>query len=145
MRRKRYRSERDVCQIGIFTRPLRNIIPKRLSWFKIPKKCVLPLGNQRKRNTSVFPQFLPILRRKSFVAILLCRNLNSNTLNFVSVVHRNGSWWVFSRFTWLYIRKNIFRKPRSLAFHWRRSLSFENDLIIFCKLSRFILLHEKFL
>ena len=58
---------------------------------KFQKRCVLPLGNQRKRNTRVFPQFLPILRMKSFVAILLCRNLNSNTLNFVSVVHRNGS------------------------------------------------------
>lgn len=38
---------------------------------------------------------------------------------------------MFSRFTWLYIWKNIFRKPRSLAFHWRWSLSFDNDLMIF--------------
>ena len=32
--------------------------------------------------------------------------------------------------------KNILRKPLSLAFHWRGSLCFDNDLIIFfCKLS----------
>ena len=34
--------------------------------------------------------FMPILQRKSFVAIRLCRNLNWNTLSFVSLVQRNG-------------------------------------------------------
>ena len=34
--------------------------------------------------------FRPILKRKSFVAIRLWRNMNWNTRNFVSVVHRKG-------------------------------------------------------
>ena len=40
--------------------------------------------------------FRPILKRKSFVAIRLWRNMNWNTRNFVSVVHRNKVKGIFN-------------------------------------------------
>ena len=46
--------------------------------------------------------FRPILKRKSFVAIRLWRNMNWNTRNFVSVVHRKGRRYVFSQFTFAF-------------------------------------------
>ena len=46
--------------------------------------------------------FKPILKRKSFVAIRLWRNMNWNTRNFVSVVHRKGRRYVFSQFTFAF-------------------------------------------
>ena len=42
---------------------------------------------------------IPILYRKSFVAIFLRRNLNWNALSFDSLVHRNDRQYVFSQFT----------------------------------------------
>ena len=51
-------------------------------WTKVP--AVSP---QKEQESTCF---MPILQRKSFVAIRLCRNLNWNTLSFVSLVQRNG-------------------------------------------------------
>ena len=55
------------------------------------KRCIsVSVESAQKEHESV--SFLPILRRKSFVTILLCRNLNWNALYFVSIVYKNGSW-----------------------------------------------------
>ena len=46
--------------------------------------------------------FRPILKSKSFVAIRLWRNMNWNTRNFVSAVHRKGRRYAFSQFTFAF-------------------------------------------
>ena len=78
--------------------------------------------------------FLPILRRKSFVATLLCHNLIYwNTLNFVSVVHRKVTG-IFP--VHLYIWKNIFSKPLSGFSLVRKSIFWPKSDKSFCKLSQ---------
>ena len=62
------------------------------------KRCASVSGEPAQKGQESV-SFLPILRRKSFVATFLSRNLNWNTLNSVSVVHRKGGWKVFSQFT----------------------------------------------
>ena len=98
----------------------------KLDWPKCARTVSVSGEPAQKEQESV--SFLPILRRKSFVATLLCRNLNWNTLNFVSVVHRKGRLiGIFP--IHLYIWKKIFSKPLSLAFRWWGSLSFDQNLI----------------
>ena len=56
-----------------------------------PKRWIsVSVESAQKEHESV--SFLSILRRKSSVTILLCRNLDWNALYFVSIVYRNGSW-----------------------------------------------------
>ena len=81
--------------------PLINVFSEFLSVTAIPEQ----VGN----GFSKFPQkeqesacFRPILKRKSFVAIRLWRNMNWNTRNFVSVVYRKGRRYVFSQFTFAF-------------------------------------------
>jgi len=72
------------------------------------------LGNQHKKeNEYVLLSFLPILRRKSFVAILLCRNLNWNNLSFLRSTKK---WQLIGVFpVHLFMWKNILlRQPLSL-------------------------------
>ena len=57
---------------------------------------------------------IPILYRKSLVAIRLCRNLNLNSLSFGSLVHQNGNEYVLSQLKWSYCWGVILTRKRSL-------------------------------
>ena len=98
------------------------------------KRCVSVSGEPAQKEQESF-SFLPILRRKWFVATLLSRNLNQNTLNFVSVVHIKGSWKVFSQFTCTF-------EKISSASHFpgfslvRKSFFWPRSDKSFCKLSQ---------
>ena len=93
--------------------PLINVFSEFLSVTAIPEQ----VGN----GFSKFPQkeqesacFRPILKRKSFVAIRPWRNMNWNTRNFVSVVHRKGRRYVFPQFTFAFPKRQV--SFRSLSF-----------------------------
>ena len=84
---------------------------------------------------NVFPEFFkeqesacfrPILKRKSFVAIRLWRNMNWKTRNFVSVVHKKGEAVCILP---VHIRISYYiflRQPFFLAFKRGGGLFFDN-------------------
>ena len=97
------------------------------------KRCVSVSGEPVKKEQEAV-SFLPILRRKSFVTTFLCRNLNLKTFNFVSVVHRKGSWQVVSQFVHL---KKYLQDATFFGFSLvRKSFFWPKSDKSFCRLSR---------
>ena len=68
----------------------RIFFPEDLGMFSVPKHLNQSFGSFPTKRTGVHLFNAYLTERNSFVANLLCKNLNWNTLRFVSLVQRNG-------------------------------------------------------